>query len=524
MRRINNPWILVALSIILLSAAWPPLPSFFFIFIAFVPLLLIEEHHYRVADKPLQYYLQVTLVYTCWNIAATYWTWFASPVGAIAAIGLNAQIQSIPWLLFHRTRKIFGDKLAYPVLAGMMLSIEYMHLNWDLAWPWLNIGNVFAMYPGIVQWYEITGVLGGSLWVYAVNMLVFFTWVGKSTWLRTGIALGLPILYSLYLGSKVTTNNAQPIETVVVQPNIDPYNEKFSGLTSQEQLERLISLSESQLSSQTQLLLWPETALVDYLDESSLDNEPAVVRILTWLEQYPNLMLITGASTVRFFEPGEKLSSTARKTKGNAEVYYDSYNTALYFKHNAPVGIYHKSKLVPGVEKMPYPKIFGFLESMAIDLGGTSGSLGRSDSAVVFGKDDLKVAPIICYESVFGEYVTEYRQQGAQLMAIITNDGWWKDTPGYRQHFHYGRLRAIENRKYVARSANTGISGFIDPSGKIMQQTSWWEEDVRKEVLYQNDEATFYSRSGDYLGKMAAFFSILVVLAGYVRKKTAKGY
>src|SRR5690606_3676502 len=146
--------------------------------------------------------------------------------------------------------------------------------------------------------------------------------------------LGLPILYSLYLGSKVNTSNAEAIETVVVQPNIDPYNEKFSGLTSQEQLERLISLSESQLGQETRLLLWPETALVDYLDEANLDDEPAVVRIQNWLEKYPNLMLITGASTLRFFEPGEKLSSTARKAKGNAEVYYDSYNTALYLKHN----------------------------------------------------------------------------------------------------------------------------------------------------------------------------------------------
>lgn len=526
-----NPWFYVVLSALLLFAAWPPLPFPFLIFLAFIPLLALENHHYQVADKPLQYYFQISLTFILWNAATTYWTWFASPAGSMVAILLNAQLQSLPWLLFHRTRKIFGDKLAYPALLMFSLSVEYLHLNWDIAWPWLNIGNVFAGSVWAVQWYEITGTLGGSLWVYGTTILIYLTLVRAGnwkTWIRPALWLLLPVAASLSIGEKEKYSDSLKeligFETIVVQPNIDPYTDKFDGMTPEQQLQRLFRLSDSLVTPATRLMFWPETALTDYLDERSLDTEPTVQRIQAWVNRYPELMLISGASTVRVYDKNEKHSSTAREIKQSPGLFYDSYNTALSFRANKPVEIYHKSKLVPGVEKMPYPRIFGFLENYAIDLGGTSGSLGRSDSAVVFSDRDAHVAPIICYESVFGEYVGEYVNNGAGVLGIITNDGWWKDTPGYRQHFLYARLRAIENRMYVARSANTGISGFIDPSGKVLAQTEWWVEDAVKMNISTGTKKTFYAKSGDYLGRLAGFFSVLVIIAGFVRRKTRKGY
>ncbi len=526
-----NPWIYVLLSSMLLFAAWPPLPFPFLIFIAFMPLLALENHHNQVADKPLQYYFQISLTFTLWNAATTYWTWFASPAGSMVAILLNAQLQSLPWLLFHRTRKIFGDKLAYPALVMFSLSVEYLHLNWDIAWPWLNIGNVFAGSVWAVQWYELTGTLGGSLWVYGTAILIYLTLVRAGnwkTWIRPALWLILPLAASLSIGqrekNRATDHKPVRYETIVVQPNIDPYTDKFDGMTPEQQLQRLFRLSDSLVTPATRLMFWPETALTDFLEEGSFDQEQTVQRIQAWVNRYPELLLISGASTIRFYKENEKPSSTARELKQAPGIYYDSYNTALAFRANKEVALYHKTKLVPGVEKMPYPRIFGFLESFAIDLGGTSGSLGRSDSAVVFRDGNIQVAPIICYESVFGEYVGEYVNNGASILGIITNDGWWKDTPGYRQHFLYARLRAIENRMYVARSANTGISGFIDPSGKVLSQSEWWVEDVLKMDILAGRRQTFYAKTGDYLGRLAGFFSVLVIVAGFVRTKTRKGY
>ncbi len=528
LRRIN-PWWYVFLSGFLLFIAWPPLPVPFLVFFAFVPLLLLEDHHYRVADRPLQYYFQIALTLTLWNAATTYWTWFASPSGALAAILLNAQFQSLPWLLFHRTRKIFGDKLAYPALVGFSLTIEYLHFNWDIAWPWLNMGNIFANATWAVQWYELTGIQGGSLWVYGINILFFFAltrFTGWKAWIKPVFWIIGPLALSAWYWSQSLPKTEEPgsIEVLVIQPNIDPYTDKFDGMSPEEQFDRLMRLSDSLIGEETRLVLWPETALTEYLDEGMIEKESVVRKLQRWVDNYPKLTFVTGASTIHYYREGEKRTSTSREISGAPGVFYDSYNTALAFRAGEPLRLYHKSKLVPGVEKMPYPKIFGFLESMAIDLGGTSGSLGRSDSAVVFAGDGFTVAPIICYESVFGEYVGQYVKNGANILGIITNDGWWKDTPGYRQHFLYARLRAIENRMYVARSANTGVSGFIDPQGNVMSESKWWTQDAIIGHVYPKNELTFYAQSGDYLGRMSAFLAVLVILAGFVKRKTARGY
>ncbi|MBI1223308.1 MAG: apolipoprotein N-acyltransferase [Bacteroidetes bacterium] len=531
MSRLKNPWALSLLTAALLSVAWPPMPVPFFVFLALVPLLMIEDHHYQVADKPLQYYLQISLSFTVWNAVTTYWTWFASPAGAAAAILLNAQLQTLPWLFYHRVRKTMQPKLAFPALIAFSLSIEYLHLNWDLAWPWLNLGNVFAKAVWSVQWYEITGVLGGSLWIYLVNISVFKFLINSGqnrAWLKPTVLIVVPLMVSgffLYRGKYKMPLKQIRYETVVVQPNIDPYSDKFGGMSPEEQLVVLMRLSDSMLTENTRLLVWPETSITDYLEESDLQMDAVILKIQEWLKNYPKTSLLAGANTVKYYQTGERHSETARRHPAAEDLYYDVFNTALFFD-DGKVGIYHKSKLVPGVEKMPYPAIFGFLEKLTIDLGGTSGSLGSSDSAAIFSVMDthLKIAPIICYESVFGEYVGEYVRNGANLLVIITNDGWWKDTPGYKQHFLYARLRAIENRMYVARSANTGVSGFISPMGDVLMQSDWWTQDALRYPLPAEPGETFYSQSGDYIGKIAAFFSILILVGSFVRRKTARGY
>ena len=524
MSRAINPWLASLLGAALLILSWPPSPLPYLAFVAWIPFLWIEERHYRHADKPLAYYLQIATGLTLWNIGTTWWIWYASPGGAIAAIFLNAQIQTLPWLFFHRIRKVFGNKLAYPALAGMLISVEYLHFNWDIAWPWLVQGNVFASVPWLVQWYEYTGALGGSLWVYALNSLLFLLWMDSRGW-RVRINYLLLLLVPAGISAlffRLPTKGG--VEVAVIQPNIDPYTDKFSGMSPEDQLKRLFRLSDSVVTPETRLLLWPETALTEQIVEEQMAQQTPIPEIRVWVERHPNLMLITGASTYHFYGKEEALSRTARPLPYNPEQYYDAYNTALAFRAGQPIGVYHKTKLVPGVEKMPYPALFGFLENLAIDLGGTSGSLGRSDSAVVFGDSSLRVAPIICYESVFGEYVTEYIGKGANLLAIITNDGWWKNTPGYRQHFEYARLRAIENRVFVARSANTGVSGFIDDYGKVLQRSEWWTQDALRMRIPVGSTSTFYARSGDYIGRISAFLSILIVVASYVRRITRRGY
>jgi apolipoprotein N-acyltransferase len=306
-----------------------------------------------------------------------------------------------------------------------------------------------------------------------------------------------------------------------VQPNIDPYHEKFNG-TGDEQLARMLQLASTVIDRNTQFVVFPETALAEGIWEEELPSHPQISTLKKFVQSFPHITIVMGASTFKAYHEGDKLSTTARKNTGNLRmqgvIAYDAYNTALMID-TSRIQIYHKSRLVPGVEKMPYPKIFGFLENYAISLGGTSGSLGVEENRRVFlPANGIPIAPAICYESIYGDFMSLYMKQDAQLIFVITNDGWWGDTPGYRQHKHYARLLAISFRKGIARSANTGISCFINQRGDILQQTEWWKEDARSEVLLKNSKKTFYARHGDYIGKFAAFASALMFLLLIIRK------
>ncbi len=464
------------------------------------------------------------------------------------AILANSFIMSATFWIFHvvKVRLLRANwrlQTANLLFVIFWLSYEFFHHRWDLTWPWLGLGNAFAGNHTWIQWYEYTGTPGGSLWVLGLNLL-FFEWLNpvgnnsngvngkpKMIYVIAG-AIFLPVMisFAMYYSYKEKENT---VNIVVVQPNIDPYSEKFYGMNFEEQLNKMLELPKQKTDSTTDYLVFPETALTEEIWENDLKQTSSVHILKEFLKPFPALKIIIGASTWHLYEEGEKLSVTARKFK-QQEGFYDVFNTALQIDNSDSIQVYHKSKLVPGVERMPYPAVFGFLEDLAIDMGGTSGSLGTQEERTVFEdrtqiKDlgfrnkDLKipnpksqipnsVAPVICYESIFGEYVGEYVRNRATLIFIITNDGWWGDTPGYKQHLLYGRLRAIETRRSIARSANTGISCFINERGDISQATEWWKPAVIQENINSNSEKTFYVKHGDIIGRVCFYVSGIVLL------------
>jgi len=179
------------------------------------------------------------------------------------------------------------------------------------------------------------------------------------------------------------------------------------------------------------------------------------------------LNVLVGASTYKMFGHGEQKTATARQIR-NEHVYYDAYNSAVFIPDSGQVQVYHKTKLVPGAEKTPFPKLLDKLASFMLDLGGTSGSLGTENKVRQFEVNEMSIQPLICYESIYGDM----KNGNTSLIAIITNDGWWKNTAGYKQHFEYARLRAVEQRKMIVRSANTGISGVISAYGQVIERTN----------------------------------------------------
>ena len=521
----NKLLLLSITSSLILSVGWPCIgnlaPAIFF---GFVPLLFIENHIFNNPDRFKNYHLfnYSFVAFFFWNLFTTWWIYNASFFGVIMAVLLNSTYMATVFLLFHLSKKRMGSGFSSASLIFYWLAFEYMHLNWDLSWPWLTLGNSFANFPELVQWYEYTGVLGGSFWILVVNLLVFSLLnkiiIQKQSWKKylgnlafILMLLFFPIILSLHVYKNYKEKIA-PVDVVIVQPNLDPKQEKFD-LSEHQQLENLLQLSQTNLDSNVDYLVFPETALTGDLWENQIGQSYSVNRINQFLKDYPNLNLLTGITSYRAYENTEFRSPTAKKFS-QANSYYDSYNTAMHLGATNGIQLYHKSKLVPGVEQTPFPAVFGHLDFLAVELGGALGSLGKDLERKVFSSNNFKfkVAPIICYESVFGEFVGEYVQNGANLIFIITNDGWWGDTPGYKQHLNYARLRAIETRRSIARSGNTGISAFLNQRGDIEYASSWWKQTVLRKKINVSNVVTFYVLHGDYIGRLALFVCFLMLI------------
>ncbi len=534
-RNKRSPFIFLTsvLSGILLWLSWPERGFTPLIFIALVPLLFAEDRFCKLHKnkKGFRMFGNFFIALFTWNILTTWWIYYATDVGSIVAMAVNSLFMAVIWQLFYLSKKKQGPVVGYFALIFFWIAFEYLHLNWEISWPWLTLGNVFSICPEWVQWYEFSGTLGGSLWVLIVNLLLFQLLKNlyyKDLLLRIrkinvfilagiiSISIAGPLIFSLYIYYSYN-DKGEPINVVVLQPNVDPYNDKFNG-TGKEQLASLLNLASGIVDHSTDFCLGPETALPDGIHEEEIETDPSVISTRIFLERFPKLNMILGLTSFRSYNLNEKIPLTARKSQ-NGDYYYDVFNAAMLITNDEPVQLYHKSKLVPGVEKMPYPKIFGFLEEYAIKLGGTSGSLGVQENRTNFyAKDRTRIAPAICYESIYGGFMSAYIRDKASFIAIITNDGWWGNTPGYRQHMNYSRLRAIEFRKSIARSANTGISCFINQRGDIVQKSNWWQKDALKQTIYKNDIITFYAKHGDYLGFISSFLAITMILYLIFRK------
>lgn len=524
--------LLSILSGILLSLAWPLNGFPFLIFVALVPLLFVENYISRNPDKFHKFsVLFISYVgFFTWNLLTTYWIWNSTVVGGILALLANSLLMSLVFHFYHYTRKVvFKRKRAYLALILYWVGFEYFHMDWDLSWPWLNLGNVFATYPQIIQWYEFTGVFGGSLWILICNIMLFEilmlfvnrtseTVFNKDFYKLTTVAalvLFIPIGISILMYSNYT-EKGKDVEVVVVQPNIDPYSEQYVT-PPLEILNKMLNLASQKLDSNSQFLIFPESALQENVWEDAFDYSQSVNVLRRFIQTYPNLSVIAGISSQRLLAENEKLTNAARPLNGMEGRYYEPFNTALLVDKTGILQKYHKSMLTPGVEKMPFKKLFKPIEKLAINLGGTVGSLGIDAERKVFNTNSQKVSPIICYESIYGGFVTGFVRNGAELLFIITNDGWWGNTPGHRQHFSYAALRAIETRRDIARSANTGISGFVNQRGDVLQHTEYWKPAVISQTMKANNEITFYVKYGDYIGRIFLFTGLLLLLLSFVR-------
>ena len=499
---------LAVLSGHLIAAAWPVRGLAPLAFVAFVPLLYLEEKHYSFWIS--------SITFLIWNALTTWWVWKTTEIGTIGMIALNTMFMTCVFWAYHFVKsRFYGNKKGYYLLIIFVLAFEYLHLHWQLNWPWLNLGNVFSHYHTWVQWYSVTGIAGGTVWVLLANVLVYKLLVNYK---KLYVVYVLLVLFIPLIISKIQYHNyseqGSDIEIVVVQPNLDPYSEEFT-LTPREIIERNLSVAEPLVTENTHFVISPESAIQENIWLERIANSYSIRELRRFLSWHPQTCYVIGLSTNGLVPEGQEKDFAARRF-ANIDKYFYSYNTASLITLDS-IQLYHKSKLTPGAEAMPSWWFMRMLKDSALDLGGTVGTLKKDTEARTLSFDNHKVGTLICYESVFGEYVTEFVNKGADMLFVITNDGWWGNSPGHKQHLEFSKLRAIETRRSVARSANTGISGFINQRGDIIEKSNYWEQTALRNTLKTNDKMTFYVRYGDYLYKIAVFLTAMLVAMTIVK-------
>lgn len=501
----KNHWLLSMTAGILLGLSFPPFPFPFLQIPAFIFLLQVIN----LSDSAKQAAFYTYPGFLIWNLITTYWLMMATVPAGIAAIVANALLMSLTaMLLYLAQQKLSNIWLIAFLQTCFWVSFEYLHFQWDLAWPWLTLGYGWSYYTPFIQYISITGVMGISAWVMIVATLGYqFIKTRKRAAAYSAIALFilLPVLSLIQL-STLSLESHKKAEVVVVQPNFNSYKLYGGFDTPLESLSLLFQLSDSARTEDTDLILWPENGIYPFL--SNRRNPRYIVRtikqrIFAKAEKW-NTVILGGTLYMEYF-----YHKTPPLAHYRGSVPYLSYNAAVAFFPNGTTEVYRKHNLVPVVERLPFVNFFNTMDVFNLVNWSKYQGYGQGNEATVIRVDSTQVPALICYDSVYPGWIRHFIGNSTGFITIITNDGWWGDSSGHIQHFAYARLTAIQFRRWIARSANNGISGIIAPDGTVKVKTEYWTRTAFNYKIPVLNTTTIYARFGNWLPISMLVISIL---------------
>jgi len=486
------------------SLSFPPLKLGFLAYIALVPFfILLENKNYK---ESLRWGFLTGLFI---NIGTLYWISWVTVPGAIAAI-LYLPLYLIIYAVIHTFfRQRLGEKYLYFCIPFLWTGVEYIRSLGVLGFPWNSLAYTQSYYLSLIQYVSFTSVYGVSLWVVTINVFVLLLIKNLSNIKKVVLyfvilifLLVLPWVYGILVIPGEEENQEEKIRVGLIQGNIDPYI-KWDNEFLEENLKIYSELTLQAVKDRPQLIIWPETAVPDFLRVSNL----YLTKIRKLLSNI-KMPLITGAPNFEYL----------------ADHTYQTYNAAFLITANFDeFQIYHKIHLVPFGERVPFTETFPFLKDFleSLEMGEGNFSPGKdivsfkvpitfSDSSPYqLSRDQIFVPVVICFESLFPELVREFIIKGADILVIITNDAWFKKSAAPYHHAQNAVFRAIENRISIARCANTGVSMFVDPYGRTLKSTPIFQKMFLIEDVPLRSETTFFTRYGN-------IFTISICLLNFV--------
>jgi len=535
------------LSGVLLALSFPPIPMPFLAFVALVPLLFVLNN--SLLTKKKQYFL-VYLTFFIYHIGSLWWisSWTRDTdifllFAGLALDFLHPIFFFVPFAIYFWFQRKFSNRVALILFPFVFLSFEWLHSLGDIGFPWLTLGNTQILNLYWIQFIDITGIWGASLAILLVNTLIvdFFdnfihsshkslleylinTRIAVLSVIIIVVLMVLPYFYSFYAVQKYSYRNNllknKNINVAVIQPNINPWKKWETSVY--EQLQILLKISDSILATNPNinLLVFPETALpMLYTDFNTLQD---VSILQNWCNQR-NVAILTGITEFYFIPKNTHPPPTAKQLKFDTQQYYQTFNSSILitpnpkYKPGDKVQNYRKSKLTPFGEQIPFQEELPILSKFALwSVGISSWNKGSGPNVLKYrlNQKEVRIGNIICIESIYPRFVTGFVNVKSNLFTLITNDGWYDFTVGPRQHYLMACIRAIENRRYIARSANTGISGFISPLGISLKEAPQYTKTSVELLLPLIDDTTFYSKYGDWL-PILSLLSLIIIAVLY---------
>ena len=528
----------------MLGFSFPPSPFYSLAYVGLVPFFLLVETldgTWRI----LRYSYATMFVF---HLITVYWAggfthgndpWMMAAGAALLTI--HPLFYWIPILLYLFVRRRIGSFAGLLAFPFFWIAFEYSHSLSEFSFPWITLGNSQAYDLHRIQIVEYTSVYGLSFVILIFNVLAFILVVNLATgkWRprahETVIVLGMLILAYFVpwlVGELLAIRHRNKPEgrtlTVgVVQPNFDPWEKwgERSGLrfdSYRKQVATFLGESRALASRKLDLIVWPETAIPIRI--LLPQNFGELMALRTQLDSI-GAPVFTGLPYTRFYDSASA-PVTASRTR-DPQVYYEDFNSATLLVPGQPVGqVYKKIVLVPYAERIPYAETFRFLiEPLKWNVG--IGNWGKGEDSIVFtlplaDGGQTSFAGMICYESVYPDFVRKFVERGAQFLIIITNDSWWGNTSGAYQHASYASFRAIENRRWIVRSANGGISALVDPFGRLHYETTLYTSVAFSGEIRVGDEETFYARHGDLFAQVCSAVGALFVLLALVPRQKGR--
>ncbi len=519
---------LALLSSILLSLSFPPFKTGFFAYFGLVPILIFINRVKNYLELLRYTYLSMLLFHSFTLFWIGGWTSKTDPfmmIGSVALILVHPVFYWIPFIIFYFIKKHLGGKTALFVFPFLWNALEYLRSIDETAFPWLTLGNTQSYYLPIIQITSIIGVYGLSFLIVLFNVLLYTAYKNfryeSFRFTLNKLAIIVIILVSLFIYGKVNLNDAiydgKKIRIGVVQPDFDPW-EKWEDEVN-PQLDVYLKLSDSAAQKGAELIVWPESALPVYLLSG---NYPDEVRQIKSFCREKNVAIVTGLPLVHFHFSKENAKKDSKISR-DSSYYYDTYNGVVLFLPDSDlIQEYGKMNLVPFAERAPYLRYLPFLGDLIKWSVGIS-NWSVWDSQTVFNYkvrdgDTAKFSAVVCYESIFPSFNAEFVKLGAQFLIVVTNDSWYGKLAGPYQHKQYAVFRAVENRRWIVRSANGGISCIIDPYGKTIYETNLFERTYFVGDVYLNNDLTYYVQYRDIICYASLILSGLFLLMSLFKK------